>query len=108
MPSLSAKRPGPLSLLMDAVKRREAVAILYQGVARGLATRRTIEPLAVVRLGSTWLVPAYCRLREDLRVFRVDLMAEAEATGERFAPRPGLSLEDFVRMKENEPRPSAS
>jgi predicted DNA-binding transcriptional regulator YafY len=53
-------------------------------------------------------VPAYCRLRADLRVFRVDLMLAAEATGEHFTIRSGLSLEDFVRRKESEPFPRSS
>jgi len=108
IPSLSPRDPGPLSLLLESVKRRSVVAIRYHGVRRGLPTERHIEPLGLVRLGDVWLVPAYCRLRADLRVFRVDLMLAAEATGERFTIRPGLSLEDFVRRKESEPFPRSS
>lgn len=103
MPRLGSREAGPLSLLLQAVKDRRVVAIRYHGVARGMATEREIEPLGVVRLGEVWLVPAYCRLREDLRVFRVDRMLKAEAKGQGFEPRPGLSLEDFVRLKEQEP-----
>jgi predicted DNA-binding transcriptional regulator YafY len=108
MPFLGLKDPGPLTLLMEAVKRREVVTIRYHGVSRGMTTERTIEPLGVVRLGDVWLVPAYCHLREDLRVFRVDRMLKAEATGKHFALRPGVSLEDFVRLKESEPFPRSS
>lgn len=109
MPGLGSRDPGPLSLLLAAVKGRQVVRIRYHGVARGLATEREIEPLGLVRLGEVWLVPSYCRLREDLRVFRVDRMLKAEATGEGFEPRPGLSLEDFVRLKEQEgPGPRSS
>jgi predicted DNA-binding transcriptional regulator YafY len=108
MPSLGPRDPGPLTLLMEAVKHREVVTIRYHGVARGMTTERAIEPLGVVRLGDVWLVPAYCRLREDLRVFRVDRMLKAEATGKYFTLRPGVSLEDFVRLKENEPVPRFS
>jgi predicted DNA-binding transcriptional regulator YafY len=103
MPALGSRDPGPLSLLLAAVRDREVVRIRYHDVARGQASEREIEPLGLVRLGEVWLVPSYCRLREDLRVFRVDRMLKAEATGEGFGLRPGLSLEDFVRQKEREP-----
>jgi predicted DNA-binding transcriptional regulator YafY len=100
-----SRAPGPLSLLLGAVKERQVVDIVYHGLARGDATRREIEPLGVVRFSDGWMTPAYCRLRRDLRVFRTDRMLEARVTGERFEPRPGLTLEDFVRMKELEPDP---
>jgi predicted DNA-binding transcriptional regulator YafY len=103
LPQLVPRDPGPLSVLLKAVDAREVVRVRYHGVARGMASEREIEPLGVVRLGEVWLVPAYCRLREDLRVFRIDRMLKAVPTGERFVPRPGLSLEDFVRRKEQEP-----
>jgi predicted DNA-binding transcriptional regulator YafY len=54
------------------------------------------------------MVPAYCRLRRDLRVFRADRMLEARSTGETFVPRPGLTLEDFKRLKEQEEPPPRS
>jgi predicted DNA-binding transcriptional regulator YafY len=108
MPSLRPREPGPLSLLLQAVKERRVLRVRYHGVVRGGTTEREIEPLGVVRLGEVWLVPAYCRLREDLRAFRVDRMLKAEATGEAFEPRPGLGLEDFIRLKEQEPDPARS
>ncbi|HWX23682.1 MAG TPA: WYL domain-containing protein [Vicinamibacteria bacterium] len=107
MPPFRSRRPGPLTLLLEAIKDRKVVEVLYQGLARGEATRRAIEPLGLVRLGETWLVPCYCRLREDLRTFRADLMLEARLTGETFAPRSGLGLEDVIRLEEkHSPRSS--
>jgi predicted DNA-binding transcriptional regulator YafY len=102
MPPLRSRRPGPLSLLLEATKDRKVVDILYDGLARGERTRRAIEPLGLVRLGEYWVVPAYCRLREDLRTFRADLMLEARLTGEVFPPREGFGLEDIVRRESRE------
>jgi predicted DNA-binding transcriptional regulator YafY len=107
MPVLRSRAEGPLSLVLEAVRERRVLDIVYHGVARRDQTRREIEPLGLVRLDVNWMVPAYCRLRSDLRVFRADRILEARATGERFELRPGLLLEDFVRMKEQEPNPSA-
>ncbi len=106
MPPVRSRAPGPLTLLLRAVQERRVVDIAYSGVARGEATRRAIEPLGLVRFAEYWLVPAYCRLRQDLRVFRADRMSEARATGETFTLRPGLTLEDFVRLKEQEAPPA--
>jgi predicted DNA-binding transcriptional regulator YafY len=107
MPKLATGDAGPVSVLLEAVSDRRVLHLAYQGLARTESTRREIEPLGLVRLGNVWLVPAYCRLRQDLRVFRTDLIVEARLTGETFVPREGLTLEDFVRLKAREPAPAS-
>jgi predicted DNA-binding transcriptional regulator YafY len=87
---------GPLGILIDAVHHRRVVHLRYDGVGRGEQTERDVEPLGLVRLGNRWLMSAYCRLREDLRTFRSDLIRAASATGETFLERPGMTLEDIV------------
>ena len=99
MPAFRSRPAGPLTLLLEAIQKRAVVGIVYQGLAREESTRRSIEPLGLVRLGETWVVPAYCRLREGLRTFRADLMLEARLTGESFEPREGFGLEDVVRQE---------
>jgi predicted DNA-binding transcriptional regulator YafY len=106
MPETTRPQSGPLSLLLEAVGARQVVEIRYDGVARGETTLREMEPLGLVRLEELWLVPAYCRLRQDLRVFRADRVLEARLTGETFAPRAGLTLEDFVRRERDAPVPA--
>ena len=98
-PGFRSKAPGPLSLLLEALKEKKVVEIAYHGLARGDATRRAIEPLGLVRFSEGWLAAAYCRLRQDLRVFRTDRTLEARLTGERFEPRPGYTLEDLLRRE---------
>lgn len=97
------QRPsGPLATLLDAVNTQRVVTIAYDGLARGERTHRSIEPIGLVRYANVWLVPAYCRLREDLRIFRVDRVVDAQLTPETFNPRPGLTLTDYIRMCERE------
>lgn len=87
---------GPLGILLDAIHRRRVVRIAYEGVASGEVTEREIEPLGLVRLGTWWLVSAYCRLRADLRTFRSDRIRAATATDVTFVERPGMTLDDVV------------
>jgi predicted DNA-binding transcriptional regulator YafY len=96
VPQGDQARAGPLGLLLDAIHQSRIVHITYRGKARGEETERDIEPLGLVRLGQVWLVSAYCRLREDLRAFRSDLIVEATATDVTFLPRPGMTLDDIV------------
>lgn len=93
---------GPLATLLEAVNERRVVDLTYDGIARGEVTRREIEPLGLVRYANVWLVPAYCRLRDDLRVFRADRVLDAKLTGVTFTPRPGLSLKDYLHRVEIE------
>lgn len=98
----SRSATGPLATLLEAVNDRRVVDLTYDGIARGEVTRREIEPLGLVRYANVWLVPAYCRLRDDLRVFRTDRVLTAKLTGESFTPRPGLSLKDYLSKCEVE------
>lgn len=93
---------GPLATLLEAVNARRVVAMAYDGLARGERTHRSIEPIGLVRYANVWLVPAYCRLREDLRVFRADRVVDARLMPETFNPRPGLTLTDYIQRCERE------
>lgn len=97
-----SRASGPLALLLDAVNDRKVLAITYDGIARGEITKREIEPIGLIRYANVWLVPAYCRLREEVRVFRSDRIVKAKATGEEFRPRPGLTLQDYIKRCEEE------
>jgi predicted DNA-binding transcriptional regulator YafY len=97
-----SRTSGPLAVLLDAVNDRKVLAITYDGIARGEITKREIEPIGLIRYANVWLVPAYCRLRKDVRVFRSDRIVKAKWTGEEFKPRPGLTLQDYIKKSEEE------
>lgn len=99
MPVLRSRAEGPLALVLTAVRERQVLEVAYHGVARDAVSRREIEPVGLIRLGTNWFVPAYCRLRNDMRTFRADRILEAKATGEVFEPRPGYTLEDVIRRE---------
>lgn len=51
-----------------------------------------MEPLGVVFYGGSWYLVAWCRLRRDLRHFRVDRVQQLEMLAETCPPRPDFSL----------------
>lgn len=84
-----ARGSGPLGVLLEAVTAKRVVRIQY-----GLL-RRDIEPLGLIRIDEHWFVPSFCRLREDLRTFRVDRILGAELTEIPCPVRDGVSLDSF-------------
>ena len=68
--------PGPvesiLSLIEKALARREALEMVYWTEGRGRRTQRVVEPRRLEWRGEVPYLIAYCRLRQEERVFRVD------------------------------------
>lgn len=54
----------------------------------GSKSRRTIEPMKLIYKGQTWYLYAYCRLKEDVRIFRITRIKDLV-----------VMEEDFVRRK---------
>ncbi|MEM1130250.1 MAG: YafY family protein [Pseudomonadota bacterium] len=66
---------------------------------RGAVTQRVIRPLGLWFWGKVWTVVAWCELRDDFRMFRVDRIGDCVA-GETFRLEPGKRLQDFFRLME--------
>ena len=66
----------------------------------GRETRRAIRPLGLWFWGKVWTLVAWCELRGDFRMFRIDRMLALEEAGRSFKPEPGRRLVDFYRQME--------
>ncbi len=98
---------GPLGVVADSLGAREVLAISYDPVSGAQTTKREVEPLGLVLSGNNWLLIGYCRLRQDVRGFRVDRIREVRRTGERSPMRPGFSFAEVVeRERQKLVRPS--
>lgn len=104
-----ANEAGPpcLAMVQQAVARRRVLAMAYRGRERPEETAREVEPLGVVFYGGNWYLVAWCRLRKDLRHFRVDRIQDLELRPDTFGTRDGFSLsahmEDYARQGETFP-----
>ena len=73
--------PGVLRTAEEAVVRKTVLAIEYVD-RNGTASARSVEPLGLLGAGGQWYLVGWCRLRRDVREFRLDRMRAAAPTAE--------------------------
>ncbi len=89
-----------LTLIQNALTDFKVLKITYQSAQNDEKTIRHIEPFAFYyNLQESWLVIAFCRLRKDYRMFRLDRILKTEALEISFEPHK-LTLKDFLDAKE--------
>jgi predicted DNA-binding transcriptional regulator YafY len=93
MPELDDATRARLDRIERAVEGRERLDIAYAD-GEGQTTDRVVRPLGLWFWGKVWTLVAWCELREDFRMFRVDRIAEMTPSGP-FRDRPGQRLRDF-------------
>lgn len=71
---------------------------------KGAATMREVHPLGLWFWGKVWTLIAWCELREDFRMFRLDRMAQVALAGRRYKPARERSLAECLRRYEEECR----
>ena len=95
--------PDEVRMLIDrieyAIDARDILRFDYLDL-KGSATERRVQPLGLWFWGKVWTMVAWCELRGDFRMFRLDRTTGVTATGERFAPTPERSLAECVRQYE--------
>jgi predicted DNA-binding transcriptional regulator YafY len=84
--------PPWLLTVQQGVVQRRVLRMTYHGRDRDEDTCRDAEPLGIVFYGGAWSLVGWCRLRKDIRHFRIDRIRRLELLTERFPPRPGFSL----------------
>lgn len=101
--ALSTADRARIDLIERAVDSRRVLAIDYRD-EKGEESRRTLRPLGLWFWGRVWTLVAWCELRDDFRMFRVDRIEALGEAGRAFKPERGKTLADFYRMMENSAR----
>jgi predicted DNA-binding transcriptional regulator YafY len=78
-----------------AVFEQTCVQIRYQATT-GEMTDRLIAPYGILLHAQTWYIPAYCYLRDGMRVFRLDRIRTFEPTKTPFARPAEFDAAEFV------------
>ncbi|MEZ4862464.1 MAG: YafY family protein [Caldilineaceae bacterium] len=85
-PPLDLDNPTFLQL-QQAIRQHKVVQLRYHALHDNQVTEREIEPLRLAYLDNTWVVTAWCRLRQDQRSFRLDRIDHLRVTTQTFTPR---------------------
>ncbi|MDF2960280.1 MAG: DNA-binding transcriptional regulator [Paenibacillus sp.] len=75
---------SPLRLIEQAVADRHTLRIAYSKKGGASQQYRDIDPYGIVYWRYHWYVVAHCRLRTEIRNFRIDRIIEATPTGTVF------------------------
>ena len=78
----------------NAINNRRRLYLSYKDAA-DKPTERIVWPLTLVYWGHTWMVGAWCELRQSFRSFRVDRIVEARSLSTPYPDESGKRLEDY-------------
>lgn len=86
-----------LADLQKAITNSQLVHIKYYAVSTEETTERLVEPLALSFTEQAWYLLAFCRLRQDIREFRLDRIQAAKVTEATFQAREDFNMGDYYR-----------
>ena len=93
MPEMSDAVRLAIDRIEAAAEARTRLHLTYRDEA-GAASERWVRPLGLWFWGKVWTAVAWCELREDFRMFRLDRI-DAMEEGGRFRDERGKTLRDF-------------
>lgn len=96
-PRMTSAERARLGVLRRAVGARRKLRLRYARPG-GPAEERLIRPLSVEFWGHAWTLTAWCELRQDFRVFRLDRVLGGEMQADGFRPERGRELADYLRQ----------
>lgn len=95
LPGTRAVTSEFLVVLSRAVYEGATLDIVYRSGERE-SSKRAIDPYGLVLHAHAWYVPAFCHLRRELRVFRLDRIKLAANNGRLFTKPVGFDAKAFV------------
>ena len=88
-----------LTIIQQALTNFRVLNIRYQSAGKEEQTARPVEPFALYYcLDESWALIAYCRLRADFRMFRLDRIRHLELTHLEFHPH-RITLKEYLAEK---------
>lgn len=88
-----------LSNLQLALTNFNLAKIGYQKADTDEITNRTVEPFALLSTQGNWLLLAWCRLRKEFRLFRLDRIKNIQIQTEKFEPHKMTLKQYFERLE---------
>jgi predicted DNA-binding transcriptional regulator YafY len=85
-----------LDKLRRAARERRRVAMLYRSRGQPDPVTRQVDPYALVHRWGWWYLIAHCHLREAVRTFRVDRIAELTPLDQGFDMPDDFDLQEYL------------
>jgi proteasome accessory factor C len=82
-------------VVATAVRGRHALRIRYYTASRDEITDRTVDPMRLLLVEGRSYLEAWCRLAEDVRLFRLDRIDQVTELAEPAAPPPHARQHDM-------------
>jgi predicted DNA-binding transcriptional regulator YafY len=92
------RAPAFAAELRQALRLRKLVSFGYCN-AQGQTSERQVRPLALIAFSEGWMLVAWCTLRSDFRVFRLDRMLKPTVLDETFDDTPGRDLPTYLALR---------
>ena len=86
---------GVLAQLSQAAQQYQSVQLSYESW-NGIITERIVEPYGLVHHGGRWFLAAYCQLRKEMRVFRIDRVSNVLMRKQTFTKLVNIDVLHFV------------
>jgi len=88
-----------LTKIQTAITEFRIVELVYKSATTNETTKRNIEPFALYNnTQESWNLIAYCRLRNDFRLFRLDKILKFTITDNTFKPHK-ITLEEYIEIQ---------
>lgn len=84
-----------LVVVQRALSSRRLLSYDYQG-AGAERMRRTVEPVTLVFKGHSWYLYAFCRTRQDFRLFRISRMRDPAMEREQYRRRASTYSSEMI------------
>lgn len=85
-----------LKRLEEAAARGESLSMDYSKGPELTPGSRVLDPYGIVHWKGIWYVVGFCRLRQEIRSFRVDRIVRLEAADTRFERPAAFSAREFL------------
>lgn len=83
--------------IREAIRQQRMLTIAYKRADDQLSSRQ-IEPLGLIFWGKVWTLVAWCQLRSDYRVFRLDRIQQLTTNSETFVTHAQKSLKHYLNL----------
>ena len=103
-PDLESFAPH-LDKLRRAIREQRRILMVYRSQGHPQSRQREVDPYTLVLRWGWWYVLGYCHLRNGIRSFRVDRIAELTLLDQTFQMPPDFDIQEHLALEfQNQPQ----